>query len=280
MPTAELIHPREQEAGYRAYLFGPFRVLRGEEVVGQRGHRREKALLLLKWFLLNPGRPCSIDELIDLGWAQTTREKATGSIHVAMHCLRRMLEPDLPPGHDSSFVHRSGSTFYRFEPGQQWWTDADEVVRLFDRARASDRQGDGRRACFYYGRVTAHPLHRFFEGEEALESRLVPYRTRYETLHSQSLVRLMRLHRDRGEIEECLEYAYRMLTVNPYNELAATIIAEAHLTRGSSAHARQRLGTFLQSCVRRLGNENRTDVLALCDRAVREAASAAGSNKT
>jgi DNA-binding SARP family transcriptional activator len=243
-------------------------------MVGQRGHRREKALLLLKWFLLNPGRPCSIDELIDLGWRQTTREKATGSIHVAMHCLRRMLQPDLPPGHESSFVQRSGGTFYRFEAGQQWWTDADEVVRLFERARASDRQGDTRRACFYYGRVTAHSLHRFFEGEEALGPQWATYRTRYETLHAQSLVRLIRLHRDRGEIEECLEYAYRMLTVNPYNELAAAIIAEAHIARAGSAHARQRLCTFLLSCTRKLGTNNRADVLALCDRAVRGVSSA------
>lgn len=269
-----MIYPREQDAAYRAYLFGPFRVFRSWELIGERGIRREKALLLLKWFLLNPGRPCSIDELIDLGWRQTTREKATGSIHVAMHCLRRMLEPDLPPGHESSFVHRSGNTFYRFEPGQMWWTDADEVMRLFDRARAYDRQGDARRACFYYGRVTAHPLHRFFEGGEALEPSMVPYRARYEALHVQSLVRLIRLHRDREEIEECLEYAYRLLTVNPFNELAATVIAEAYMSLGGSEDARQRLCTFLQSCARRLGAYSRADVLALCDRAVREASSA------
>ena len=145
-----------------------------------------------------------------------------------MHRLRRMLEPDLPHGRESSFIRRSGSTFYRFEGGRLWWTDADEAVRLFDRARTCDRQGEVRRACFYYGRVTAHPLHRFLEDETVPRLRMAPYRTRYEQLHAQSLVRLIHLHRDFGETEESLEYAYQMLMVNPHNELAATAIAEAH----------------------------------------------------
>ena len=234
------LRPREREAQYRAYLFGPFRVFRDDQVIGQRGLRREKALLLLKWFLLNPGRPCSVDQFIDIGWAHTTREKAIGSLHVAMHCLRRMLEPDLPPGHESSFVHRSGSTFYRFEPSQQWWIDADEVVSLFERARASDLQGDSRCACFYYGRVVAHPLGRFLEEDDLLGPDLVSHQTRYEMLHAQSLMRLISLHLDRGETEECLEYAYQMLTVNPHNEIARSVLPEYLSARIGTAPGYQR----------------------------------------
>ncbi|MFF4214136.1 BTAD domain-containing putative transcriptional regulator [Streptomyces sp. NPDC001796] len=268
LADAERLHApgREHEVPYRAYLFGPFRVFKGEEVLGQRRQRREKALLLLKWFLLNPGKPRSMDQLIDLGWPDTTPEKAAGSFHVAMHCLRRMLEPDLHPGEESSFVVRSGANFYRFEAGESWWTDAGEVERLFEQARADDIRGDARRACFYYSRVSAYTVRRFLEDEETRYQWLAPYCRRYQLLCAQALARLIQIHRARGELDESLEYAHQMLRLDPYNELAATTVIETHFQLGRQAHAQHRLCAFLDSLQRDLGAEPSNDLLALQDR--------------
>lgn len=231
-------------------------------------------MLLLKWFLLNPGHPFSIDELIDLGWPEKSRKQAIGGVHVAIHYLRRMLEPDLPPGVDSSFVRRSGSTFYRFEPGESWWTDVDEVVRLFDRARCADRQLDSATALFCYHRVVARPLHRLLE-DDAQSERLATYRLQFKTLCAHSLVRLIHLHRERGEFEEALEYAYQMSIVDPFHELAATVIAESHLSRVDPAQANHRLHSFLESGAgpsTEVGQRD-GDLRALCDRVVHRARS-------
>ncbi|MER7756982.1 bacterial transcriptional activator domain-containing protein [Kitasatospora sp. NPDC097643] len=260
------LHEQEHEAPYRAYLFGPFRVFKGDNVLGQRRQRREKALLLLKWFLLNPGKPRSMDQLIDLGWPDTAPDKAAGSFHVSMHCLRRILEPDLLPGEESSFVLRSGTNFYRFEAGESWWTDAGEVERLFEQARADDSRGDARRACFYYGRVTAYTVRRFLEDEESRDHWLAPYCRRYERICVQALVRLIQIHRARGELDESLEYAYQTLRLDPYNELAATTVIETHLLLGHQSHARHRLGVFLDGLRRDLGAAPSSDLLALRDR--------------
>jgi DNA-binding SARP family transcriptional activator len=267
-PGPEWVHPREREhkATYRAYLFGPFRVFKGEEVLGQRRQRREKALLLLKWFLLNPGKPVSMDQLIDLGWQDTAPEKAASGFHVGMHCLRRMLEPDLRPGQESSFIHRSGTNFYRFEADEGWWSDANEVERLFEQARASDAHGDARRACFYYSRVAAYTVRRFLEDEESQQQWLAPYRRQYEGLCSQALIRLIQIHRARGELDEALEYAYEKLRLDPYNELAATTIIEAHLQLGRPAHALRQLSVFLRSLERDLGAAADNSLLALRER--------------
>lgn len=268
LAVADQIRPLDQErkATYRAYLFGSFRVFKGDEVLGHGRQRREKALVLLKWFLLNPGKPSSMEQLIDLGWPDTPSEKAAGSFHVAMHCLRRMLEPDLRPGGESSYVIRSGSNFYRFEAGDSWWTDADKVERLFEQARACDGRGDARRACFYYGRVTAYTGRRFLEDEKARDHWLAPYRRRYEGIYEQVLIRLIQIHWARGELEESVEYAQQLLRLDPHNELAAATVIEADLRLGRQAHAHRELSVFLESLERDLGTAPSSDLLALLDR--------------
>jgi len=267
LDSAGWVHPREreQEAAFRAYLYGPFRVFRGPELVAQRGQRRKKPLLLLKWFLLNPGKPHSMDELIDVVYPATAPDKAASSFHVAMHGLRRLLEPDLCPGEESSYIRRSGTNFYRFEAGDGWWTDTGEVDLLFERARASDTQGDKRRACFYYGQVVAHPFQRFLE-DDSEEQWLAPHRQRYEAMHMEALLRLVQIHRERHEIDESLEYAYRTLMVDPYNELAEIAIVEADLAQRRPNHARHRLCAFLESLTNDVGAAPSRDLLLLRDR--------------
>ncbi|MEU8989176.1 bacterial transcriptional activator domain-containing protein [Streptomyces sp. NPDC048558] len=271
LPESEWSHPRDREhqAAYRAYLFGPFRVFKGDEALGRRRQRREKALLLLKWFLLNPGKPVSMDQLIDLGWQDTAPDKAASGFHVGMHCLRRMLEPDLRPGQDSSFIHRSGTNFYRFEADEGWWSDVHEVERLFAQARACDACGDARRACFYYSRVAAYTVRRFLEGEEGQQQWLAPYRRQYEGLSAQALLRLIQIHSARGELDEALEYAYEKLRLDPYNELAVTTIVEAHLKLGRAAYALDQLSLFLRSIERDLGAAPGSHLLALRERIMR-----------
>ncbi|PZT71368.1 hypothetical protein DN402_01690 [Streptomyces sp. SW4] len=207
-----------------------------------------------------------MDQLIELGWQDTAPEKAASNFHVGMHCLRRMLEPDLRPGQESSFIHRSGTNFYRFEAGDGWWSDAHEVERLFEQARGSDARGDARRACFYYSRVTAYTVRRFLEDEESQQPWLAPYRRQYEGLCSQALIRLIQLHRARGELDEAVEYAYEKLRLDPYNELAATTIVEGHLQLGRPAHALRELSGFLSSLERDLGAVAGRDLLALRER--------------
>jgi DNA-binding SARP family transcriptional activator len=152
-----------------------------------------------------------------VAYPAATPDKAAISFHVAMHCLRRMLEPELRPGEESSYIRRSGTNFYRFEAGDRWWSDTGEVERLFELGRASDNRGDARRVCFYYGQVAAHPIRRFLEDDDLLQHWLAPYRQRYEALHMQAL----QIHGERGELDESLEYAYQMLMADPYSELAA-----------------------------------------------------------
>jgi DNA-binding SARP family transcriptional activator len=267
LAARQLIHPREYEhqAAYRGYLFGPFRLFRGEQPIGDMLQRRNKARMILKWFLLNPGKPGSADEFIDLFWPEIPPEKSLGNFHVTLHCLRHMLEPGLSPRQESAFIRRMPNNFYWFQAGENWWTDTSDVEMLFERARSYDIQGDSRRASYYYRRVASYCSQGFLPEDEN-EHWLLPYRHHYKQIYSQVLMHLIRLHSQSNELEEVLEYAYQMLLIDPYNELATRVIVDAHLRQGNISLAQRRLDVFWCSLQRDLGLRPNKELYLLRER--------------
>jgi DNA-binding SARP family transcriptional activator len=265
--NSELVHPREleEQADYRAYFFGPFRVFRRGQQLVDESTRRRKALMILKWFLLNPGKTCSADEFIELFWPDSPPRTALGNFHVTMHSLRRMLEPDLHPRQESAFIRRGPNNFYRFEVGESWWTDTNDLELLFGRAQGCDAANAAARACFYYRRVAGYCALGFLPEDDA-EELLAPYRRRYHQVHTQALMRMMELHMTGTELEELLECAYQMLQVDPYNELATRVIADSLLQSGKPARAYRRVQQFCDSLERDLGVHPTKELCELRDR--------------
>ncbi len=248
------VHPKEleQDATHRAYLFGHPRMFRSEQRLALEAASRKKGLEILLWFLLNPGRPCSTDQFIDTMWPETDPDKALCSFHVSMHSLRRMLEPELGPRKESSFIRRHNNRVYTFEPSDQWWTDVADLELHYRRGHECDLAGEEERARFYYWRVSDYvsrgPL---LDGETSpwLDS----YRRKYELMCSQALGRLMQLLGEGSREEELLESAYQMLRVDRYNQLAARVIIEASLRHGNQHRAERQLKAFCEGVQNELG---------------------------
>lgn len=261
-----LPHPREWELGaaYRAYLFGRFRVLKGGEPLDQ-GPRRNKARLVLEWFLLNPGRLVSADELIDLFWPESDPGKSLGNFHVTMHYLRRILEPGLHARQESAFIVRDGGNFYRFVPGQRWWSDVMDVELTFGRAQRLEAEGNLARACFYHRRIVAYCAMGLLP-EEKPDDWLSPYRLRYRQIHLHALMRLMHHFDQVADEDELLEYAYQMLQVDDLNETAHRVIIESFIRSGNIAAAQDRLAVLENTLERRLGIRSTGDLRALSER--------------
>ncbi|MEO7019916.1 MAG: BTAD domain-containing putative transcriptional regulator [Ktedonobacteraceae bacterium] len=262
-----LVHPREYEhqAAYRGYLFGPFRLFHGEQPVGEMMQRRNKARVILKWFLLHPGKLGSADEFIDLFWPEISPEKAMGNFHVTMHYLRHMLEPTLSARQESAFIHRKPNNFYWFQMDEGWWTDTSDLEMLFERAHTYDLHGDDQRALYYYRKV-ANYCNQGFLPEDESENWLVPYRRRYKHIHLQVLMRLIQLCTQKNELEEPLEYAYQSLSIDPYNEMATLVIVNAHLQQGNISIAQRRLDTFWNALQQDLGLRPNKELCALRER--------------
>ena len=262
-----LLHPREREnqAGYRAYLFGRFCIFRGNLSLGEQIQRRSKAGMLLKWFLLNPGRLTSSDELLDLFWPNVSAETALGNLHVTMHHLRHLLQPDLKTRQKSRFIHRKPQNFYWFEPDELWWSENTEMQQLFDTARLLDRSECSSKASFYYRKV----ITTYSTGllpEDASEEWLQPYRRSFQQIHVQTLQRMTQICLQKGELEEAMEYAYQVLAIDPYCEPAIRAIIEGHLSEGNMALARHKLNDFWLFFQQTVGVEPGQDFYLLRER--------------
>jgi DNA-binding SARP family transcriptional activator len=246
-------HPREleREASYRAYLFGYLRMYRGNHRVTLESSRK-KALHILLWFLLNPGKPCSADQFVDTLWPESEPDKAIRGFDVNMHVLKRLLEPELGPRERSSFIQHHANRVYTFESADLWWTDVADLELLLRRGHTYDIAGDVARARFYYRRVSGYvsqgPL---LDGEPT--SWLERYRHKYVLMCSQALTRLMQIDIDCGTDEELLETAYQMLRLERYNQLATRVIIDVSLRKGNRRRAAHRLETFCDVVQRDLG---------------------------
>lgn len=219
-----LAHPREIETSalYRAYFFGSPRIFRGDDEL-RLENSRKKCVHILLFFLLNPHRPFSSDELVEALWPDVEPSRAIGRFDVTMHALKRVLQPELRPHESSLFVRHHANRVYSFAAADLWWSDAADLELSCRRGYNFDIAGDHLRARFYYRRLFAHIsrgplLHNETEGW--LES----HRRRYSLMCSQALMRLLRLDMSHSVDEELIETASYLLAVDPANLHAASLL--------------------------------------------------------
>lgn len=247
-------HPceREYQAVYRAYCFGKFRLIYNNSLIGDSIWRRNKAKSLLKWFLLNPEKLVSADQLIDLFWSDIPSEKALGNLHVTIHHLRHLLEPSLLPRQASSFIYRKPNNFYWFSMGNSWWIDAIHIQHLYGVVQAFDNGANHDKAAFFYQMVASASKPGLLL-DDVDEEWLKPYRRYYEQVYNQTLIWLIQFYQKRNELDKVLEYAYQLLLSDPCNELAVKAIAQTYLALGNTTMAIHKLDSFQQSVRQELG---------------------------
>ncbi len=121
--------------GLRIWLLGGFRLERGGVVVT--GWRRQLAAAVLKRLLLAEGRSLPRERLaLDIGLDQDT-ESTRQSLSTAIHTLRRILEPGLPPGGRSRYITLEYETFYLHLTDEDW-VDLFAFAAALDGAATAD----------------------------------------------------------------------------------------------------------------------------------------------
>jgi DNA-binding SARP family transcriptional activator len=251
-----------QEARFAVHFFGQFRLLHNEQPVDDRSWRHNKAKNLLKWFLLNPGHSYTTDHLIELFWAGSSKEMAMRGLHVAIHELRHLLEPDLLPRQESTFLRRSKNNAYSFELEQTWWMDIHEVQRNYIQARQLDSDGRHEQSLPFYRAVVEYCEPGFLP-ENAYEDVFNPYRRQYEYLYTQVMERLIHLYLQRSMIQEALTYAHQILHLDPLSEVAFHAIIKSDIQQRNMAGALARLHSFSHLLRKELGMEPGDDLRKL-----------------
>lgn len=258
------LHPREREqnALFRVYLFGPFRLLHEKQPLGEPVWRRSKAKSLLKWFILHPGELCSADQLVDLFWPEVSPEAAYSNFHVTIHYLRRLLEPTITRGQDSLYIRRHTNNFYQLVIDAGWWSDVLEVQNLLEGAKRLERTGEDTKAAFCYRKIVSY-CERGFLPEDTYEEAFHQYRRHYDCLYQQALLRLIEIYQQRNELHEVLEYAYQALHQDPYYEPAIKAVASVYIGQGNVSGAARMLDEFERFLDEELSIEPGKDIQAL-----------------
>ncbi|HLQ29380.1 MAG TPA: BTAD domain-containing putative transcriptional regulator [Ktedonobacteraceae bacterium] len=254
--------PQKSTALYKVLFFGPFRVMRDNQLVGEPMWRRNKAKALLKWFLLNTGRMFSADQLFTGFWPDMSKASAEQNFHVTIHYLRHLLEPDLPPRHESKYIRRNKDNLYWFELDETWWADIFDVHYHNTEAEEAEQRGERAAAIAHYRQIVEYCSLGFLH-EDAYEDIFSPYRRHYERIHTEVLERLMHLYTQADMMDEALTYAHHALLVDPYCEPAIKAIAHVYFRQGNTAGAIHQLDYFQAFLREDLGIEPGEDILSL-----------------
>ncbi|MDQ4099643.1 MAG: winged helix-turn-helix domain-containing protein [Chloroflexota bacterium] len=108
----------------RARLLGPVQITVGDRPVPDEAWPRRSARALLRLLLATPGHQLARDQVLDLLWPDATPKTALTALYVALHALRRVLEPDLRSGRASAYVEVAGDVI-RLRPEAVGWVDVD-----------------------------------------------------------------------------------------------------------------------------------------------------------
>lgn len=252
----------ESTALYKVYFFGPFRIMSKNQPFSEFIWRRNKARSLLKWFLLNPSRMFSVDQLIVLFWPGIERSAGLRNLHVTTNYLRHLLEPDLLPYQKSKFIRRNKNNFYWFELDESWWADIFDVQYLLTSAREAEQRGDVAEAITHYGKIARYGS-RGFLPEDVYEDTFTPYRRQYERITTQVLESLIQLCSQCGQFDEVFSYSHQALLIDPYCEIAIKAIVNAYFKQGNITEATRKLDDFQNLLKEDLGLELGEDILLL-----------------
>ena len=99
------------EPALRVALLGQFAVWRDGEQVSESAWPRKKTKDLLKVLLTAPGKFFLVDQLVEALFPASDPRRAASNVQSRISELRRVLEPNLKHGRDSSYIVRRGEAY-------------------------------------------------------------------------------------------------------------------------------------------------------------------------
>ncbi len=117
LPAASTVAP------LRAHVLGSVRLAVGDQVIPDHAWPRRNARALLLLLLVTPRHQLPRDRVLDLLWPEAPPDTALNALRVALHALRRVLEPGLRDGRASAYIERGDVVALR--AGIDLWVDVD-----------------------------------------------------------------------------------------------------------------------------------------------------------
>jgi predicted ATPase/DNA-binding SARP family transcriptional activator/Tfp pilus assembly protein PilF len=143
-------HARDPQSAIRARLFGKVHIAIGETPLPDDVWSRKHARMLLLLLLSAPEHWLPRDAIIEALWPTSSPDSAVKSFYVAVHSLRRSLEPALRSGRESSYIDISDE-IVRLVPGSVATVDVEEFERALQAIDGDRRQHLATALALYAG---------------------------------------------------------------------------------------------------------------------------------
>jgi DNA-binding SARP family transcriptional activator len=209
-------------------LLGGFRVLKREQLVRLRPGGKADALL--STLALRNGQSIAREAVLDAVWPNVDPQLASQSLSSLSYGLHRLLSDAI--GGATVLVQEDGTYRLNHEAGVS--VDVDDFLRL---ATAGDRWAakyDQAKAAESFARAVD-----LYRGDLscAVTVHHVVQRERLRAICLTLLARLADYHHARWDFTTSLEYATRLLSIDPCREDAHRMVMRCHVHRGERAQA-------------------------------------------
>ena len=219
------IAPRTTTDWVEVRVLGPLRVRSADgELIKDKDWRTGKNIDLLRWLALEAGRPVPVDTLIEGLWPDVDDSRARASLRTAVSHLRRVLGQDA--------IERSGSDVIL----KSAWVDATTFVGMAEHVSYRRREGEpaavlavAREADSLY--LTDVPT------TESTPEAIKEHAAALAAVHRKLLGDAAELALELGWMRDAVDYASRLLQLDPVSELASRALMLGHAGMGEVHHA-------------------------------------------
>jgi DNA-binding SARP family transcriptional activator len=212
----------EENIPLKIRMFGGFQVERYGQPVPNEEWRSNKAKNVLKYLLLNRGRPVVRDVLLDLFWRDMDLDRAMNNLNSTIYTIRRVLEPDRERWTPSKYLLTKTNTL-QFQADSDCWLDVEEFEGHLDRAEEHRRKGEEEEAAAEWSKVVE-----LYGGELLPEDRYEDWcsaaRERFRERYLEALLRLGEYHYGKDQFEVAETYYRRALVEDPLKEVALRML--------------------------------------------------------
>lgn len=210
------------------WLLGNFRLLRKGEPVSL--HRRGKAIALLSYLGLHYGRRVTGEQLQTHLWPDSESIQARRSLNNLTYSLNKRLRDAL--GGSNLVLYKAG--FYRLNLEAGLIMDIACFDELFRKGNQAAQTEDVKMAAEYFRQAAI-----LYRGELCIDSDIqtILERERLRNNYSLLLAHLAAFYYRSGDEASCLEYAWKLLDLDPCREDAHRLIMRAYTRSGQRAMA-------------------------------------------
>lgn len=224
--------------------FGPFTVYVDGILVHRRTFARAKAIDVLRILILHQGKPISRDALVERLWPDADLESGARSLHVAMHALRRAVEPQVV-GRQWEHVLSRGDTFL-IDLGSGCSLDLQAWNRLLTAARTAAAQGksDAEVASLLDLAIALYQGDLFEDDLDA--DWCLAERESYRNQFLGALSQLSQISERAGAIERAVSLRRQAVQVDPLREDLQKALIETLHRSGRIVEARRHHRTYVE----------------------------------